>query len=146
MGMGLGLGLGLGIVSRQFAAGGYGDDFVFTVETTISSESFTIPCFDDGIFNAVIDWGDGTAVSSGLVVPLGGGFIVRGTHTYSVYGKLTVTVLVQDVGGSQTIFETPAYITFVGVPVLSDAMLGLLVLVLSAIALLTLRRQRFGGS
>jgi surface protein len=33
-------------------------DFVWTVATTTSSETFTIPCQNVGTFDAVVDWGD----------------------------------------------------------------------------------------
>ena len=38
-------------------------DFVFTVRTTGAEETFTIPCQNYGTFNAVVDWGDGSATS-----------------------------------------------------------------------------------
>jgi len=39
-------------------------DFVFTVRTTGASETFMIPCQNVGVFNAVVDWGDGGATST----------------------------------------------------------------------------------
>lgn len=37
----------------------YTTDFVMTVDIDVLGD-FTIPCSDDGVFNAVIDWGDDT--------------------------------------------------------------------------------------
>lgn len=62
----LGLALGLPFKNRPPLASGslYGNDFVFTVQTTGASETFTIPCNNIGTFNATIDWGDGGATSA----------------------------------------------------------------------------------
>ena len=38
----------------------YGDAFVMEVETTGAAETFTLPAFNTGTYNAVVDWGDGT--------------------------------------------------------------------------------------
>ena len=54
----------LGIVAQGLSAAGYGNDFVFTVETTGAAETFTIPCQNVGTFDATIDWGDGGATSA----------------------------------------------------------------------------------
>jgi surface protein len=35
-------------------------DFVWTVATTTTNETFTIPCQNVGVFNATVDWGDGS--------------------------------------------------------------------------------------
>jgi surface protein len=52
------LGIGLRIGMLGSAAGE--TDFVWTVATTTSSETFTIPCQNIGTFAATIDWGDGS--------------------------------------------------------------------------------------
>ena len=59
-GLGLGLRFGRG---RPFAFISYGDDFVFTVETTAPDETFTLPCQNVGTFNATMDHGDGSVSS-----------------------------------------------------------------------------------
>ncbi len=93
-------------------------------------------------FSAIIDWGDGTPPSAGTIVPQGGSsFIVRGSHTYNIAGKIVITVLIQDVGGSQAVVQTTAFVLFAGVPAMSPAMLGVLVLVLFGMAALALRRR-----
>jgi uncharacterized repeat protein (TIGR01451 family) len=52
-------------------------------------------------YSATIDWGDGTAPSAGtVVVNLGGGFDVNGSHTYTGSGSKTITVKINDAGGS----------------------------------------------
>lgn len=38
----------------------YGTDFVFVMRTTGPGETVTIPCQNNGTFNAVVDWGDGS--------------------------------------------------------------------------------------
>jgi hypothetical protein len=40
---------------------GRATDFVMTVATTGASETFTIPCQNLGVFDATVDWGDGSA-------------------------------------------------------------------------------------
>jgi hypothetical protein len=55
-------------------------------------------------YSAVIDWGDGTASSSGKVVATHDGhFAVRGRHTYDEEGAYTVTVTINHQGGSATV-------------------------------------------
>jgi extracellular elastinolytic metalloproteinase len=47
--------------------------------------------------SATIDWGDGSPVSAGTIVSLGGGdYEVRGSHTYALGGNYTVTVGIAD--------------------------------------------------
>ena len=50
-------------------------------------------------FTATIDWGDSTT-SAGTVTASGTGFTAQGNHTYTHSGTFTVTVTVNDVGGS----------------------------------------------
>jgi hypothetical protein len=53
-------------------------------------------------FTATINWGDGTATTTGTVAAAsGGGFVVTGTHTYASTGSYTTTVSIADVGGSR---------------------------------------------
>jgi hypothetical protein len=57
-----------------------------------------------GAFAAVIDWGDGSPMSTGMVSgPTGGPFTVTGSHTYTDESKApyTINVRVTDSGGSQ---------------------------------------------
>ena len=52
-------------------------------------------------FTATIDWGD-TKSSAGTVTAAGSGFTVQASHTYTHAGTFTVTVTVEDEGGSTT--------------------------------------------
>jgi surface protein len=56
--------MGYGVLDfRRRRASGFGGvttDFVWTVATTTSSETFTIPCQNVGTFDATVDWGDGS--------------------------------------------------------------------------------------
>lgn len=83
--------IGIGAtVYRPSGAGGAptpNPDFVFTVETTGASESFTIPCQDVGVFNAVIDWGDAGPTSD--ITAYNDADLA---HTYAVAGTYTITV------------------------------------------------------
>lgn len=49
---------------KEYGGNQFGTDFAFTARTTGPSETFTIPCADAGVFNAVIDWGDDTPTST----------------------------------------------------------------------------------
>lgn len=52
-------------------------------------------------FSAVIDWGDGSPTTDGVITgPTGGPFAVAGSHTYSTLGFKTITVHIIDIGGS----------------------------------------------
>jgi hypothetical protein len=56
-------------------------------------------------FTATIDWGDGTSTSAGMVTQPGGtgtGFVVSGSHTYTVVGRHTLIVTIHDTGGITT--------------------------------------------
>jgi hypothetical protein len=60
-------------------------------------------------FAAVIDWGDGTPTDTGSVAPDGkGGFIVRGSHTYTSEGSPSLTVTIRDRGGSVVVARQAA--------------------------------------
>jgi len=50
-------------------------------------------------FTATISWGDGTS-GTGQVVVKGHTFLVTGTHTYANSGTLTITVTIQNAGGT----------------------------------------------
>src|SRR4051812_2914676 len=64
----------------------------------------TVATFDDpdpdatpDEYAATIDWGDGTASTSGTIAGSGGHFTVGGTHTYAEEGHYPVTVTISDV-------------------------------------------------
>lgn len=54
-----------------------------------------------GQYTATIDWGDG-ATNAGTVAanPLGGGFVVDGSHLFTASGTETVTATIHDQGGA----------------------------------------------
>lgn len=64
----------------------YGTDFVLQVETTGADETFTIPCQDDGVFSASIDWGDD---SVSAITAFNDSDL---THTYSEAGTHTIRI------------------------------------------------------
>lgn len=56
-------------------------------------------------YSATIDWGDG-GTSSGTVAASGSGFTVAGTHAYTELGVHTVTITIDDAGGSTVTTST----------------------------------------
>jgi hypothetical protein len=53
-------------------------------------------------FSALINWGDGTPITKGVVTLSGGVYRVKGFHTYTTLSpSRTATVVVKDIGGSQ---------------------------------------------
>jgi len=62
-------------------------DFLFTVETTGAAEAFTIPCQNVGVFDAVIDWGDGGATS--VITAFNDADL---SHTYAVAGEYQIRI------------------------------------------------------
>jgi surface protein len=61
-------------------------DFVWTVATTTASETFTIPCQDVGVFDAAVDWGDG---SSSAITAFNDADLV---HTYASAGDHQIRI------------------------------------------------------
>jgi hypothetical protein len=61
-------------------------------------------------FTATVDWGDGTAPTTGILLrnPNGNGFEVDGTHTYTTLGTFDVTVTVSDSGGAAVTIKSAA--------------------------------------
>ena len=60
------------------------------------------PSGSPGGYTASIDWGDGSAVTAGVVTArLGGGFDVTSTgHTYAGEGSYAISITVRDAGGA----------------------------------------------
>lgn len=78
-----------------------------------TSTSVTVATFTDtyaaataGMFQATIDWGDGTSASQGSVSLANGTFTVVGTHAYVTNGPATVTVSISDTPGTATAVAT----------------------------------------
>lgn len=75
---------------RGGAANPWGNDFVLTVQTTATPETFTIPCSNTGTYNAVIDWGDGGATSAITAyndADLAHSYATPGTYTIRISGS-----------------------------------------------------------
>ena len=53
-------------------------------------------------YTATINWGDGSATSSGTITPLGTSLSVSGSHLYTEAGTYSVTVTINDAGGATT--------------------------------------------
>jgi hypothetical protein len=96
----------------------------FTVTATEgnASASQTVASFTDANlmaplsdFTAMIDWGDGTAPTTGTITQPGGigtSFAVSGSHTYAEEGaSYTITVNIADVGGSTDIATSAATVS-----------------------------------
>ncbi len=70
-------------------------------------------------YAATIDWGDGSSSAAGTVgAAAGGGFEVKGSHTYAAAGRYTTTVTISDVGGAKASATGSANV--VGPPVVSN--------------------------
>jgi hypothetical protein len=81
----------------------------------VASFTDTNPAGDLADFSATINWGDGQA-SAGVIAANGhGGFDVSSNHTYAEEGSFTITVTIQDVGGSS--------VTVSGTATVADALL-----------------------
>jgi hypothetical protein len=81
---------------------------IAATDVTVATFTDADPFGTTGDFTATIDWGDGTAPTTGTVVatgtsPNGTTFRVTGTHTYAEEGPYQTQVTVTDVGGSKTV-------------------------------------------
>jgi uncharacterized protein (TIGR03118 family) len=68
-----------------------------------------------GDFTATIDWGDGTKTTGTVSDGIGTTFTVAGSHAFSQAGPSTVTVTVNDVGGSQAVIKDPTSVVDIDV-------------------------------
>lgn len=60
-------------------------------------------------YSATIDWGDGTASSTGVVnAGSSGGFVVSGSHTYSEEGSFTARISLADIGDGSSVTASSA--------------------------------------
>ena len=64
-------------------------NFIFTIATSGPSETFTIPCLNVGIFDAVVNWGDGSksSVTSYNDSNLSHNYATEGNYTISISGS-----------------------------------------------------------
>jgi len=88
--------------------------------TELSAFSGTVATFKDGNasapasdFTALVNWGDGTPATSGVVTGSGGSYSVSGTHTYGNAGAFPIQVQIVDVGGAHAATTTSANMAFV---------------------------------
>jgi hypothetical protein len=82
----------------QTVAGTEGSSLGGPVVATFSDGN---PNPDLADFSATIDWGDGVNVSAGTITPNGDGtFSVSGDNMYHLAGTYTITVQINDAGGS----------------------------------------------
>lgn len=73
-----------------------------TYTGTVATFTDDNPAGTTSDFTAKIDWGDGTSATVGTIATsAGGGFVVSGSHAYAEEATRTVTVIIQDVGGSR---------------------------------------------
>jgi hypothetical protein len=66
------------------------------------------------VFNVQIDWGDGSLQGTGSVTQPGGfgtRFVVTSSHAYAKAGSYTISVTINDVGGSTATTTTTATVT-----------------------------------
>ena len=80
------LGLAFGIGIGGFVAPIPETDFIWTVATTGAAETFTIPCKNAGVFNASVDWGDG---STSAITTYDDANLV---HTYTSAGEHQIRI------------------------------------------------------
>ncbi len=91
-------------LSEVTSLGGVMTPFAHSVEfvagtlfsRVVASFADTDPRAFSGQFTAMIDWGDSTAVSVGVVLADGAGFDVTGSHSYNVAKTDPITVTITD--------------------------------------------------
>jgi N-acetylneuraminic acid mutarotase len=71
--------------------------FTGTVVTFTDSD----PTTSASSYSAVINWGDGSPTSTGTVTGSAGHFVVKGTHTFTQVGQVTVSVTITDAAHTQ---------------------------------------------
>ena len=89
------------------------------VKATVATFTHAKPAGAASDYTASINWGDGSSSTAGTVsAAAGGGFEVKGSHTYAAAGKYTTSVTISDVGGAKATATGSANI--VGPPVVSN--------------------------
>jgi|GEM_PF-6337443 len=79
-----------------------------------TSATVTLATFSDsqpGPDTAVIDWGDGTPTTAGVVSGASGNYSVSGTHTYAVGGANLATVTITNAAGLVSVLNVAATVT-----------------------------------
>ncbi len=89
------------------------------VKAKVATFTHTNPAGAASDYTATIAWGDGTASTTGTVsAAAGGGFEVKGSHTYAAPGTYTTSVTIDDVGGAKATATSSANV--VGPPIVSN--------------------------
>lgn len=88
--------------------------------------TFTDPAGNEAVtsYNATIDWGDGSALSTGIVSLAGSTYQVTGNHVYLKAGTVTITISIQHEANapvSVTTIANPPELLGLGVTSLSEA-------------------------
>jgi hypothetical protein len=68
-------------------------------------------------FRVSINWGDGSATSTGVITLSGGVFHVTGSHTYATLGSYNISVTVTDASGNANIVGSIAQVADLGMGV-----------------------------
>jgi hypothetical protein len=88
------------------------------VKATVATFTHANPAGAASDYTASINWGDGSSITAGTVsAAAGGGFEVKGSHTYAA-GRYTTSVAISDVGGAKATATGSANV--VGPPVVSN--------------------------
>ena len=61
--------------------------FIFKITTTNSPQNFVVPCVDLGIFNATVNYGDGTGSQTVTAYD-----DLNLTHSFATAGQHTITI------------------------------------------------------
>jgi hypothetical protein len=89
------------------------------VKAKVATFTHASPAGAASDYTASINWGDGTSSAAGTVsATAGGGFEVKGSHTYAAAGRHTITVTIDDLGGAKATATSSADI--VGPPAVSN--------------------------
>src|SRR5271157_962698 len=80
-------------------------------------------------FSATINWGDGTATTSGSIIPGSpSGYVVNGSHTYAKEGTYNLSVVLSGIGGvsvsavgTATVADAPVIVTAGGIAATANA-------------------------
>ena len=89
------------------------------VKATVATFTHAKPAGAASDYAATINWGDGSSSAAGTVsAAAGGGFEVKGSHTYAAAGRYTTSVTISDVGGAKA--TTTGSANVIGPPVVSN--------------------------
>lgn len=89
-----------------------------TATTNVAATNVPVATFTDpngadvpGNYTATIDWGDGTAPTTGTITVSGGTFTVAGTHTWTAAGTYNMTVSIQHQNSPAAVVHPVATVT-----------------------------------